>query len=728
MKSRLIFTLAATTATLALLPATAGAATISSSTATPLVDNFVNDSVCSLREMVAIANNDNAAIEDNCTVVDSLGDDTINLGSGTYALSIPLSGGTIADGDLEVEDFIGMDAGSLIVDGQGRTNTFIDGNGDGAGGDPATTNDRVFEAGGAPLRLKDLTVQDGQATGNNGGGIVSSANLILEQSNVTANRTTGGGAGGGVLMSGSSLLTISNSSIDNNTSSGTGGGVELRQSASLTTEGGAAIKDNTAASQGGGINVSSGPLGSDPDVTLNQGASVENNNAVALGGGIAHTIGMANSDLTIIGAGVKDNDVTATNIDAPTAGGGGISWGAGDASQAFSISSSSEITGNTVTGEEAAGGGIAASTSFGTFSISDSTVANNTVTVVDDPTDNALTAEGGGGIKLTGVQPSTVTRTVILDNTADVQDPGDVAVGGGILDNGTLTIDSSALLNNKAQGGNDINPNGAPLGGGLYAGAPAGPTGVINSTFSGNEAVPDAGGSSGGGLSANISGQPLTVAHTTFAGNLAGPPDDSPGWGDAMSVGGAPLTNLTLRGLVIDEGVDGCAPANILEDSNAYNVDAGTSCVGTNVDTDLRNAASINLDSQAINNGGPTPNYALLAGSQAIDFVPNTAPHCRDLAGAALTVDQRGFTRPDGTACDAGSFEVADADDDNDGVLDVNDGCPTQAANTANGCPGTTSPTAPTTPTTTKKRCPKGKKLKKVNGKKKCVKKKKRRR
>ena len=48
-------------------------------------------------------------------------------------------------------------------------------------------------------------------------------------------------------------------------------------------------------------------------------------------------------------------------------------------------------------------------------------------------------------------------------------------------------------------------------------------------------------------------------------------------------------------------------------------------------------------------NGGPTKTRALLAGSPAIDHVPNAA--------CPIKVDQRGVHRPQGPACDAGSFD-----------------------------------------------------------------------
>ena len=51
-------------------------------------------------------------------------------------------------------------------------------------------------------------------------------------------------------------------------------------------------------------------------------------------------------------------------------------------------------------------------------------------------------------------------------------------------------------------------------------------------------------------------------------------------------------------------------------------------------------------------NGGPTLTVALLPGSPALG-----AGACTDANGAPLTVDQRGFPRPQVTGCDIGAFE-----------------------------------------------------------------------
>jgi hypothetical protein len=52
--------------------------------------------------------------------------------------------------------------------------------------------------------------------------------------------------------------------------------------------------------------------------------------------------------------------------------------------------------------------------------------------------------------------------------------------------------------------------------------------------------------------------------------------------------------------------------------------------------------------------GGRTWTHALGPGSPAID-----SADCRDIGGAPVPTDQRGLSRPQGSACDIGSFERA---------------------------------------------------------------------
>ncbi|MCP4716273.1 MAG: hypothetical protein GY868_14235, partial [Deltaproteobacteria bacterium] len=128
---------------------------------------------------------------------------------------------------------------SLIISGPTGNSLIISGNG----------NDRVFNITSGTVTLSDLTITNGQVTGN-GGGILNHGTLILERVTITQNSTTDGGDGGGIYSSGS--ITAKNCTISGNSSSGNGAGIYGTGSATLTINN-ATIADNTAAGSQGGI-------------------------------------------------------------------------------------------------------------------------------------------------------------------------------------------------------------------------------------------------------------------------------------------------------------------------------------------------------------------------------------------------------------------------------------------------------------------------------------------
>ncbi len=79
--------------------------------------------------------------------------------------------------------------------------------------------------------------------------------------------------------------------------------------------------------------------------------------------------------------------------------------------------------------------------------------------------------------------------------------------------------------------------------------------------------------------------------------------------------------------------------------SNGFNISSDASC-GFTQPSDLENTNPL-LGGLA-NNGGPTQTHALLVGSPAIDT---------GIGQGCLATDQRGVTRPQGSACDRGAFE-----------------------------------------------------------------------
>ncbi len=239
--------------------------------------------------------------------------------------------------------------------------------------------------------------------------------------------------------------------------------------------------------------------------------------------------------------------------------------------------------------------------------------------------------------------------------------------GGGIRSDGTLTVTNSTISGNTASGaGGGIRGNGALI--------------VTNSTISGNSSS-----SGGGGIENNFG--TLTVTSSTISNNSAGA-----GGGGIENKNTATVTSSTLSGNADDQsGGGGFGGGAIRNTSSASLKDtvvdnsrpSGTNCSGSltssghNLSSDASCATSFTASGDLnstnpklgllANNGGPTQTQALLTGSPAIDAGSADCP--------PPATDQRGVARPQGAACDIGAFEANDTD--GDGVVDVNDNCPT---------------------------------------------------
>ena len=288
--------------------------------------------------------------------------------------------------------------------------------------------------------------------------------------------------------------------------------------------------------------------------------------------------------------------------------------------------------------------------------------------------------------------------------------------GGGILNNGTLTVTNSTLSDNSASNGGGIMTNG-PLtvtnsilsgnsvtseGGGIYNN---GSTATLtNSTLSGNSAFSQGGGisnfgtvtltnstlsnnsasSNGGGI---INFSTLTVTNSTFSGNSA------TNAGGLDNYGTATLTNSTLSGnsatnaggisnnnsatlTMTNSTISNNSATNgggiynqgTLNYANTIiaNSTTGADCVnsGGTIGTNTNNlveggtcSATLSGDpalGPLADNGGPTFTHALLTSSPAIGAGLNSV--CADNPGPN-NLDQRGLTRPQGTNCDIGAYE-----------------------------------------------------------------------
>jgi hypothetical protein len=262
------------------------------------------------------------------------------------------------------------------------------------------------------------------------------------------------------------------------------------------------------------------------------------------------------------------------------------------------LSDSMTLTGSEVSGNQAVGGTRA----FGggacaeLVSIDASTLRDNVATSADE-------AWGGGGIVGTGtIRGSTISGNAVTGSSAH---------GGGLMQNSlgspgpmtSLEVVNSTITGNRATG-ETASGGGIDLAGPRGA-LPADPYSVtlVFSTVAANEAV------SGANIGASAATGPVTSFATTISAPLGG--------------------GTNCDGFALD--------------------DTGSTAV---TDTSCGTAASADPQLGALGiNGGPTRTMLPAATSPLLDQVPS------DACLARVTADQRGVTRPQGTACEIGAVE-----------------------------------------------------------------------
>jgi predicted outer membrane repeat protein len=289
-------------------------------------------------------------------------------------------------------------------------------------------------------------------------------------------------------------------------------------------------------------------------------------------------------------------------------------------------------------------------------------------------TRGAAKYEPGGGIYNEGTL--TLAHSAVTGNEAE-------GSGGGIATSGALTLINSTVAANTTEPiGDGTSKSEEPRSGGGIQIFVGGSLTSINSTVSGNTSR------MGGGIGSNGSVM-LTLTNSTVSGNTA------TWWGGGMyhSTGDATLTNSTLSGNTAPVGggiynINHWTPimlTNVTVSGNTADRGGGVWNQGEVVssnslfDDDCHNDESMvsmgdNIESPGNtcgfdqegdqpsvpdpmlgplrNNGGPTMTHALEPGSPAINRIPADA--------CEVDTDQRGQPRPEpgGTMCDVGAFEV----------------------------------------------------------------------
>jgi hypothetical protein len=354
-------------------------------------------------------------------------------------------------------------------------------------------------------------------------------------------------------------------------------------------------------------------------VTVSGGSAVGGANA---GGGIVLT-GNTNS-LTL-------TDSTVTGNSAGTFGGGIALRGS---FHTVTLTRTS-VSGNTAR----AGGGIQAQGTNLTLTLDHSRVTGNQVVSTSGGTVD------GGGISISG-GPITIalTDSVVDGNTASsTGGPGD-AQGGGISSSAeaTYTILRSTLSNNHA-----VASSGVAAGGGFVDNGGA-MVGIVDSTISGNTAAGSVALLGGGGIESDSSPAMFDLNNVTVTNNQA-----RIGGGIDVSAGIVVLRNTILAGNTASAGSPDCFGSMTSHGHNLFGSTAG--CTIASGAGDVTNPSP--LLGPLADNGGATMTHALLPGSPAVDTGDPAMPGSGGTACEAT--DQRGITRPQGSACDIGAFEAS---------------------------------------------------------------------
>jgi CSLREA domain-containing protein len=216
-------------------------------------------------------------------------------------------------------------------------------------------------------------------------------------------------------------------------------------------------------------------------------------------------------------------------------------------------------------------------------------------------------------------------------------------VGGGVTSygNGTsVEIRDSLIANNQA-----IGTGGAQATGGGASAFALGKLALSDTTVTGNKALSDSTSfqsAVGGGVSAPTSG---SLVNVTLAANSATrtAPGAIAGTGGNLSISSSTtVKNTIITGGVADApGTGDCIPAVTSQGGNVLPLPCGPGPADRTSDNPLLGPLA--------DNGGQTDTMGLLTGSPAIDAGTGCPPPA---------ADQRGIIRPQGTACDAGAFEL----------------------------------------------------------------------
>ncbi len=528
------------------------------------------------------------------------------------------------------------------------------------------------------LAISNSTVADNFA-GQVGGGINNAGALTVVNSTIAYNTVASGGAGGGIDVSNGTVV-LDNTIVILNTA-----GLGAKSDPNDVSGNVSTTSSYNLIGTGGSGGLRNGVAGNQVGVTAPLIGTLASN------GGPTQTIALLAASPAIDAGSTTIAGVTVPTIDQRGALRGPLGQGAGTTVDigAFEASSSYLVTSSADTGDV---GTLSAAVSWANQNINNNP-ANLTApaanTIVFDATGLFATPQtitlGGGPLVLSnattpiaieGLTTAPVTISgggltgvfqVASGTTASLSyltitggsalgAGGTSGLGGGIDNQGTLTVSSSTVSSSTAiDGGGVANEAGGVLmlvastlsndtgtsGGGLYN---AGSASLVNDTIALDSAL------NGGGV---YNTGTLSAVNVTIADNTA----TATGTGGGLDVASGSVsidnTIVAQNTLAVSNGTTPSDVAGVLAASSAYNL-IGTGGSGGLVNGVLGNQVGVASPGLAplAANGGPTRTIALITtpASPAIGTGSSAIPGI-----LVPTVDQRGDTR--GTTIDVGAYQ-----------------------------------------------------------------------
>ena len=439
------------------------------------------------------------------------GNASADRGGGVYMESangsFTMNGGSIADNTSSSDGGgVAVLDGSFTMNGGSVSGNMAENDGNGGG--------VYFASGESVFTMKEgAVIRDNNA--DYGGGVyINEGSFKMEGGGITGNEAT---RGGGLYVDEDAMSVNITGGITGNTADGFGGGIYTENDIAVTES---KITDNTAGGNGGGVYVGSDFEYSTLTLTNSQ---INNNKATeAYDGGGGVFVGEYCS-LVMNGGSITGNTTSANGggicaiyrADSVTVQSGNIgdNKADGDGGGVYCDANTLDITGSSITGNEAGyGGGVYAMDCK--FTMAGGSISGNTATT------------DGGGVAVEG-DTFVLTGGSVTGNTAGY-DGGGVAVRSS----GSFTMTDGRASDGSATSGSITDNEAREFGGGVWVSDAA-----TNVNLSGNAAIADntAGGKSSGiyletGKVITVTGEltnatPIGIAMQTpgvFTGGLPG--------------------------------------------------------------------------------------------------------------------------------------------------------------------------------------------------------------